>query len=218
GAGYDGNTCLFIPNPDTGKYHKYKVGNVTSTPDGIVDVYFAKAGGNGWGNIPMVNDDLTADRAVNALSSDHHRPEYYQGDICRYLSVNRLTNGSGLVNTWQMPVSNMFEVSSSTWGFHPDWSGTGSFVEGQIENGTSQTADAFAVYTLPTSETVYFPASGYRHDDGSQGYIGDFGYYWSSSALGDLAFALYFSGGYMDPANFNNRAYGYSVRCVRDGE
>jgi hypothetical protein len=236
GSAYDyDNVYLFIPNPDTGKYHKYKVGNVTSTPgDIIVNAYLDKANDNDWGSIPWVGDNtLPTGRDKNSLS-DIYSPEDYEGDICRYLSVNRSVNGSGLVSEWRMPVSNMFagdgddehlypyESNGSKWERYTNWSGTGSFVGGQKENGTSQTADAFVVYTFPTGETVYFPASGGRYNSGSLSLsaINDHGnlsgVYWSSSAdYGSNAYYPYFDNFSMIPVVSSDRTFSVSVRCVR---
>jgi hypothetical protein len=228
----DYNTFLFIPDLTTGKYHKYKVGNVTSTPgDIIVDAYLAKATGNTWGNIPCADDGtLPTGRAVDALSEIHNQEANYKGDICRYLSAKRSVNGSGLVNTWQMPVSEMFagsgyqevpyESAGSVWDSLQGWSGTGSF-DGSDTNGASQTANAFMTYMYsPTGETVFFPASGDRVvSDGNQDLIGYSGYYWSSSAYGaSNAYYLYVGSGYVNLFNGYLRTLGYSVRCVRDGE
>ncbi|MDR1882212.1 MAG: hypothetical protein LBR26_05445, partial [Prevotella sp.] len=231
GTGYDNdNTFLFIPDLATGKYHKYKVGNVTSTPgDIIVNTYLDKATGNTWVNIPCADDSgLPTGRDKNSLSGIHN-PDNYKGDICRYLSAKRSVNGSGLVNTWQMPVSDMFAgddymelpytANGSVWKPHDDYS-SGSFVEGIKENGTSQTANAFMTYMYsPTGETVYFPASGNRGTTGNLNSTGDYGDYWSSSAAnGTNAHPLDFNSYYVDPAYSYYRAHGYSVRCVRDRE
>ncbi|MDR1884111.1 MAG: fimbrillin family protein [Prevotella sp.] len=65
-----------------------------------------------------------------------------------------------------------------------------------------------------------FPASGCRNDvNGYSGLFGGNGYYWSSSASGALsARNLNFNSGIVLLFNSDNRPYGYSVRCVRDGE
>ncbi|MDR1882308.1 MAG: fimbrillin family protein [Prevotella sp.] len=230
GTGYDdNNTFLFIPDLATGKYHKYKKGYVQGTPDDIVSAYLDKAIDNTWGSIPVVNNNLPDDRAVNALLP-LHSPEYYQGDICRYLSDNRSVNGSGLVSEWRMPVSDMFAGdysdtfpykpdgdSGSVWNPNPSWSG----FDGSDANGASQTEDAFMTYMyFPTGETVFFPASGNRDTLGWQRDVGIYGYYWSSSVSSDAAYARILGFGYnfMYPAYDAHRSFGYSVRCVRDGE
>ncbi|MDR1881509.1 MAG: fimbrillin family protein, partial [Prevotella sp.] len=221
GTDYDNdNVYLFIPNTDTGKYHKYKVGNVTAARDDIVDAYLGKAGGNGWNNIPYENNNLTAGRETNALSGIS--PENYTGDICKYLSDKRSTNGSGLTKTWQTPVSDMFAGGypdtfpyyaddGSEWDAFEGWSG----FSGTDENGASQTTNAFVVYTLPTKETVFFPASGYRYPDGRVSSVGSYGCYWSSSAdYAPNAYGIGFSSVSVNPLGSNLRAYGQSIRCV----
>ncbi|MDR1882007.1 MAG: fibrobacter succinogenes major paralogous domain-containing protein, partial [Prevotella sp.] len=208
------------------KYYKYKVGNVTSTPgDIIVNAYLDKAINKDWGSIPCADDNtLLTGRDKNSLSGLH-----YKGDICKYLSDNRLTNGSGLISEWRMPVSNMFagddtyhsypyEPDGSVWKRHDGWSGSGSFIEGIKENGSSQTEDAFVTYKYsPTGETVYFPASGNRNSgNGELVNVGSAGSYWSASAAnGPNAYNLVFDYSYMFSSYSYNRENGFSVRCVR---
>ena len=62
---------------------------------------------------------------------------------------------------------------------------------------------------------VFFPAAGYRYsDDGSAGYRGYYGRYWSSRPRGARAYYLYFGSSFVD-MDGNLRAGGYSVRCVQ---
>ena len=69
-----------------------------------------------------------------------------------------------------------------------------------------------------TYEGNWFPAAGYRYSyDGSLYYVGSGGYSWSSSPYNDgYGYYLYFGSGYVYPSNGNNRAYGFSVRCVQE--
>ncbi len=62
---------------------------------------------------------------------------------------------------------------------------------------------------------VFFPAAGFRYNDGLANYRGFNGYYWSSRPSSNNAYCLgfYSSNTGMD---YNLRAYGYSVRCVLD--
>ena len=66
--------------------------------------------------------------------------------------------------------------------------------------------------------TINFPASGQRgYYDGSLGYVGDDGYYWSavpSSATNGCL--LYFYLSYVRPLYNNTRTYGYAVRPVSE--
>ena len=77
-------------------------------------------------------------------------------------------------------------------------------------------------WTLADGETTaWYPAVGCRnYDSGALYNVGSNGYYWSaspdpsnSSHAYDLDFNYY---GNVDPANFNTRGLGFSVRCVRE--
>ncbi len=71
--------------------------------------------------------------------------------------------------------------------------------------------------TETTGNKVFFPAAGYRYyNDGSALVRGNYGYYWSSSVSGLYARTLHFyANGYM-PSGGNSRAFGQSVRCVKE--
>lgn len=63
---------------------------------------------------------------------------------------------------------------------------------------------------------VFFPAAGFRFNDGDASYRGYYGYYWSSvPSYGSYAYDLYFYDGDAYVYDDNNRAYGCSVRCVQ---
>lgn len=67
------------------------------------------------------------------------------------------------------------------------------------------------------SSTLKLPLAGFRHrSSGVLGSQGSYGYYWSSSVTGANAFDLYFNSGGVGPADDSSRAYGFSVRCVKD--
>ena len=58
--------------------------------------------------------------------------------------------------------------------------------------------------------------AGLRHrDDGTFNFVDIAGYYWSSTVNGSAARRLFFDG---DEANVGSatRAYGFSVRCIKD--
>jgi uncharacterized protein (TIGR02145 family) len=65
--------------------------------------------------------------------------------------------------------------------------------------------------------SFFLPAAGYRlYDSGQLDCPGVYGLYWSSSAGGDFSYCLYFLGSGVIPADYNSRAYGFSVRCIAD--
>jgi uncharacterized protein (TIGR02145 family) len=66
------------------------------------------------------------------------------------------------------------------------------------------------------SSTLKLPEAGYLDaNNGSLDYQGSYGFYWSSDSPGANASSLYFSSGGMT-MNGNNRANGFSVRCLQD--
>ncbi|GHT22945.1 hypothetical protein FACS189430_05500 [Bacteroidia bacterium] len=68
-----------------------------------------------------------------------------------------------------------------------------------------------------SGNTLFLPAAGGRDDsDGTLGYAGTDGYYWSSTADGTTnAYNLYFGSGYAGWSNIGRR-YGFSVRSVAE--
>ena len=68
--------------------------------------------------------------------------------------------------------------------------------------------------------SLFLPAAGLRSNfSGELAYASSYGYYWSSSPNyggNHSAGYLHFYSGSVYPLNSNYRAYGFSVRCVRD--
>ena len=64
----------------------------------------------------------------------------------------------------------------------------------------------------------WFPAAGFRFsDDGSMCSVGSYGSYWSAAPYSESSgYYLYFYSGYVYPANYYDRASGFSVRCVQE--
>src|SRR6056297_2240069 len=80
-----------------------------------------------------------------------------------------------------------------------------------VSSNWSDRSDAF-------NSVLKLPSAGYRYySDGSIYFAGSNGYYWSSSVGGTGAGSLYF---YSSDVNFSSglRAYGSSVRCLRDSD
>ncbi len=64
---------------------------------------------------------------------------------------------------------------------------------------------------------VPLAAAGNRNNsNGSMNNVGSNGNYWSSSINGTNAYNLNFNSGSVNSANNNNRANGFSVRCIKD--
>jgi uncharacterized protein (TIGR02145 family) len=68
--------------------------------------------------------------------------------------------------------------------------------------------------------SLFLPAAGLRSlSSGKLAYTSSFGFYWSSSpgyGGSNYAGSLDFYSGAVTPLNGSNRAFGFSVRCVRD--
>jgi len=74
----------------------------------------------------------------------------------------------------------------------------------------TNSADAYAT-------TLKLTVGGYRNNsDASLVNLGSTGTYWSSSVSGTNALYLNFDASSVSPAYSQYRAYGFSVRCVKD--
>ena len=89
--------------------------------------------------------------------------------------------------------------------------------ESSAWNGIDTAGCAFTNGYTWDSYGGWYPAAGYRsYDVGSLDGVGSDGRYWSRSAIGTFAYYLYFYDGRVNVDYYNYRAYGYSVRCVRE--
>jgi hypothetical protein len=219
-------------------------GGGSSDLDKAVRDYADKWTNGVWGNIPYVdggNDDDDIDNSymqrddhrLTTRSTDGKLFKYYKGDICKFLSDTKGTSGSGLTKSWVMPKSEVWkglddggsydDVNNSLLGtdfsYTPNSSWSDSFSPSTEENGTNVAVDALMTYSLATGETVTFPASGYRNDFSNGPLLGVsiFGYYWSSSVFNASdAYRLGLYNTSVNPAESDGRAYGQSVRCIRE--
>jgi uncharacterized protein (TIGR02145 family) len=88
-------------------------------------------------------------------------------------------------------------------------------VEWNEERSSWSSLDAAGAFASP----LKLPVAGIRYNsNGSLDKSGSFGFYWSSTVVGAYSRSLHFysyNGGnaYMD---YNYRAYGFSVRCIKD--
>jgi hypothetical protein len=61
--------------------------------------------------------------------------------------------------------------------------------------------------------------NGHRdYADGSLYTVGSYGYYWSSTVNGTNTWYLYFGSGNADMSDSYGRAFGFSVRCLKDNK
>jgi len=87
----------------------------------------------------------------------------------------------------------------------------------QAEWATLVSAEGITNYTTAYASSLKLTAAGYRNrSDGSFLTQGSFGHFWSSSPNGTKAYHLYFGSSGVGPANGIDRAYGLSVRCLKN--
>ena len=69
-----------------------------------------------------------------------------------------------------------------------------------------------------SDQTIWYPASGYRdYYDGGLNGVGNDGDCWSAFPNSYDAYYLYFDNdSSVGPSNYNDRAYGQAVRCVKE--
>ena len=116
---------------------------------------------------------------------------------------------------WRLPTSttsNADPLTSPNWKTG-DWYALATAYGANLESNYYETAGTFYTNAGPGT-TPNFLLAGYYYS-GSFGNGGSGGDYWSStSSSGANAYSLYFNSSYVNSANYNNRRYGFSVRCV----
>jgi len=84
-----------------------------------------------------------------------------------------------------------------------------------VTNYLSSGVNGYILTDINTGSTLFLPAAGQRYYfNGSLFYVGELGYYWSSTPNSTNAYRLYFDNGNFGASNYD-RAYGLSVRCVK---
>jgi hypothetical protein len=253
GDGFDANTFLYIPDLTTGKYYKVKAGLVLesygegtadmntavqayaliypSVSNWVDDIPYVK--GNSESDpeqiAPLSGSPTDAERRADRRLTDKSAGLYekYMGDICKFLTDKKDSNGSGLTKKWVIPTSDVWKGGSVAMGAYgsgamykktkSDWSSTAvDFTPPNAVDGTGKNPTALMTYTLDTGETVIFPAAGTRYD-GQLYSVGGSCYYWSSSVYGASgAYSLGFDYGSVSPEGYGSRSHGFPVRCVQE--
>lgn len=133
------------------------------------------------------------------------------------------TYGSGK-NDWASPNNytskNWNDISESDGKtfFDPCPEGWRLPTKAEYSNFSTTTFTWDATNSGRTYNGNWFPAAGYRNsDDGSMSNVGSDGSYWSASPYSEYdGYGLFFRSGGVYPAGYDDRAYGFSVRCVQE--
>ena len=119
-------------------------------------------------------------------------------------SEGKKTKNDPCPTGWRVPTSHELNALSNNYSWSTKDNQNGSYFVGEYTY----------IEGLPQ---VFFPAAGYRHySDGNAGRRGDYGGYWSSGPGSNYSCSLYFSGGGAGMYYYDDRAFGYSVRCVQE--
>lgn len=133
------------------------------------------------------------------------------------------TYGSGN-NDWASPnnytLKNWNDISESDGKtfFDPCPEGWRLPTKAEYSNFSTTTFTWDATNSGHTYNGNWFPAAGCLGSvDGYMSSVGGGGYYWSASPYSENdGYSLFFFSGSVNPAKYNNRAYGFSVRCVQE--
>ena len=102
----------------------------------------------------------------------------------------------------------------------PDGGDNGIWKTAGFADTTFDSTNRGISFSISSSETTWYPASGYlNYGDGVLNSSGKFGYYWSvTPSSSNNACNLYFNynGGVGPTSSNGNRSYGCSVRCLKE--
>ena len=110
---------------------------------------------------------------------------------------------------WRIPDGGENSVWSKALG------SSSEFKDGSLYDGINEGMNFSGKFG--DASTIWYPASGILDNFGTLQYVGSLGYFWSASPSSSKAYVLSLtSSGYVTPSSRSNRAYGLSVRCVRE--
>ncbi|MDX9748839.1 MAG: FISUMP domain-containing protein [Paludibacter sp.] len=125
-----------------------------------------------------------------------------------------ITAGSGSNYDWRSPQNNnLWQGENGTNNPCPEGFRIPTAAEWNAELASWSSKNSTGAFASP----LKLPVAGFRYNsDGSLYYVGSLGYYWSGTVDGSYAQGLDFDSGFAVMGS-GLRAYGYSVRCLKDG-
>ncbi len=135
-------------------------------------------------------------------------------------ATTSITDATWTVNPcpsgWRLPTQAEFQaLHDNSVPVGGTWvaAGTRNSVNGRYYGPNSATC---SVLGGNMTGCIFLPAVGRRNTNGALSNQTSSGYYWSSTQYNSgSGYNLYFNSGGSNPANYNNKAYGFSVRCVK---
>ena len=184
-----------------------------STPSGAVD-------------LALPSGLLWCEHNVGAASPYEHGLYFSWGNVTGHaegsgydFSDAVYANTDGAALTGNIAVGNEYDMARHNMGAPWRLPTVGEFQE-LNSNCSSEWTDEDGVAgrrftSNHNGNSIFFPASGYYGGMSLNG-RGSFGYYWSSSYVSETnAYLLYFYSGGVNPAYYDYRRYGFSVRAVQ---
>jgi uncharacterized protein (TIGR02145 family) len=142
---------------------------------------------------------------------------YYNNDVANGAIYGKLYNWYAVNDTRGLAPQGWHVATDAEWTILTDKLGGTAVAGGKMKSvGTTRWTTS---NTSATNESGFTGLpGGYRNLNGTFYYIGDYGWWWSSSEV-DTTYAwfryLYYNNGNANRNNYNKK-YGFSVRCLRD--
>ncbi len=209
----------------------YGAGSILHSPSGDKTYEWWTSGGQGWGELPYINDTGSpfndyvnaADDFATYNGGTGFDTAIDKGDICRYISSRGWVDGN-----WRLPTAyelGVLTTEGAVMAAGSPWNGITVPDEGDNANGLYRFESGYFLgYGVDTNDntenpapgTIFAPAAGTMHiSSGALYNVGVYGYLWTgSSAQSQFAAQLAFYG---DRAGWpeQNRRYAATVRCIR---
>jgi hypothetical protein len=211
------NNTILVMNYDGTNFNVIGIeSQVAPTPDGAVD-------------LALPSGVLWADKNVGASTPYEDGLYFSWGNVIGHTGDDGYDFGTGNDGpyastpgaelTGNIAPSNTYDAARHNMGAPWRMPTVGEFQE-LVANCDSEWTDEDGVTgrrftSRINGNSIFFPASGYRHGTGLHDH-GSSGRYWSSSLYSQTSgYDLYFNSEGVDPAYLDNRFYGFSVRAVQ---